>query len=240
MITNEDLHQKVSQEKLENLLKIHGEGDDLDFKQVFSLNSSQARAELVRDMLAFANTEGGGHIIFGVDKTYEPIGLPQRDSLPDTDRHIDTTRIYNAIDKYIADSLQFMAAEYEIQWPTWPEKRRFGILYVARSMGIAMARCDVSYHDGKKDIKLVRSTDILVRRGAQSCHADQSAMNRLLNRTDTNGDMSDELARPLDDNLPSRDEVTIEFVGRMGELTALWNWFENPSQKRWLLTGYGG
>ncbi len=91
MITSEELQRQVSQEKLENLLRVHGEENSLDFKRYFSPSSQRARAELVRDILAFANTEGGGHIVFGVeDKTYEPIGIS-------IDVHLDTTTIYKKL-----------------------------------------------------------------------------------------------------------------------------------------------
>jgi len=54
MANSNELYQEVSQEKLEELLKIHGEGDQWEFKQIFSLSSPKAKAELVRDILAFA------------------------------------------------------------------------------------------------------------------------------------------------------------------------------------------
>ena len=94
---------------------------------------SRARAELVRDILAFANTVGGGHIVFGVvDKTYVPAGLSLADD------QVDTTTIYKAIKDYILSDLQLMAAEYQIQILGWPEKRRFGILYIPKYYRIAM------------------------------------------------------------------------------------------------------
>jgi len=97
-VSDSNLHQKVSVDALKELLNIHGEGDNLDFKQTFSLSSQRERAEIVRDILALANTEGGGHIVFGVvDKSFEPIGLSE-DVV-----HIDTTTIYNAISKYSVD-----------------------------------------------------------------------------------------------------------------------------------------
>ena len=187
MANDKELHRKVSQETLESLLKVHGEGDHWDFKQIFSLSSPRAKAELARDILAFANTEGGGHIIYGVvDKVFTPDGLPPTDSLPESDREIDTTKIYQALKKYLPTDLQFMAAEYEIQWPDWPEKRRFGILYVTQYPGIARAKCDISYHDDKKGSQMVvKATDILVRQGAQSCHADPMTLQRLIERADT-------------------------------------------------------
>ena len=230
MVSSEELHRNVSQETLESLVKIRGEGDNLDFKQIFSMSSKKAKAELVRDMLAFANTVGGGHLVFGVDKTYSPVGLPSIDTLPALDRQIDTTIIYQTIEKYIPTDLQFMAAEYVVQRPDWIEKRRFGILYVAQYPYIAMAKCDVSYHDGKEDIKVLKAADILIRRGAQSCHIDQTGMKDLIGRTDSFLEHKEDQVSPLDTNLPPREEVTLEFVGRREELNVLQNWFRDPSR----------
>lgn len=98
MAHNKELDREVSRQTLERLLKVHGEGDHLDFKQIFSLSSQRQKSEMVRDMLAFANTEGGGHIIYGVtDKDFTPIGLPPTDSVAESDCHLDTTKIYQAL-----------------------------------------------------------------------------------------------------------------------------------------------
>jgi len=215
---------------LETLLQIHGEGDNLDFKELFSLDSQKERAAIIRDILAFANTEDGGHIIFGIDKYYNPVGLPD-------DVHIDTTKIYNTINKYIIANLQLMAAEYEIQMPGWPEKKRIGILYIPKYPSIVVPRCEVAYQDEKnKTITVVRKNQLLVRIGAQSCEADQVTYDQLFGRTYSRS----ESVHPLEGELPSSDEVTIEFVGRIQELDELRTWFNDPYAKRWFLTGYGG
>jgi len=236
-MSDSDPFQKMSLDTLRNLLNIHGEANNLDFKQTFSLSSQKERAELVRDILALANTEGGGHIVFGVvDKTFEPVGLPA--NVP----HIDTTTIYNAISKYISANIQLMAAEYEIEWPTGSEKKRFGILYVAKYPSIVVPRCDVAYEEDKgekkKTITLIQQNDILVRSGAQSLRANQAVLDRLIGLSYTNN--SNIQTHRLDGNLPAREEVAFDFVGRGQELTELWIWFKDPYRKRWMLTGDGG
>lgn len=45
---------------------------------------------------------------------------------------------------------------------------------------------------------------------------------------------------PIPQNLPSRDSIVIDFVGRHEELADLWRWYLDPYAKRWLLTGEGG
>jgi len=76
-----------------------------------------------------------------------------------------------------------MAAEYEIERPTWPEKRRFGIVYNAEYPEVVTPRSDIAYEDErKKPITLARSGDILVRLGAQSIRTDQASLERLIRR----------------------------------------------------------
>src|SRR3989442_14808578 len=97
----DDFDQKVSQDTLEHLLiNVHSELNEVDFKQYFSLESSKEKAELVRDILAFANTDGGGYIIFGVeDGTGNPIGL--------YGSHLDMTKIHNILSNYITAPIDY-------------------------------------------------------------------------------------------------------------------------------------
>jgi hypothetical protein len=45
---------------------------------------------------------------------------------------------------------------------------------------------------------------------------------------------------PLEDHLPPRESIVIDFVGRTPELAALWEWFLDPVSRRWALAGEGG
>src|ERR1700748_1092460 len=86
-------HDAVGPAALERLLSVKGEGDDWDFKQSISLEGA-ARVELARDAMAFGNHRGGGSLIIGVTRDYEYPGLPEG-------AEVDTTKIANAIQKYI-------------------------------------------------------------------------------------------------------------------------------------------
>lgn len=46
--------------------------------------------------------------------------------------------------------------------------------------------------------------------------------------------------RNLETRLPPRESIVVEFIGRGGETEVLWNWFDDPSTKRWALSGDGG
>lgn len=45
---------------------------------------------------------------------------------------------------------------------------------------------------------------------------------------------------PLEDRLPPRESIVIDFVGRNGEMEELREWFSDPVSRRWALAGEGG
>ncbi len=70
----------MDEQKLRQLLK-QEEGPKLDFKLVLHLSTESEKKELVKDVIAIANTRGGrGHILFGVeDKTKRLVGMEPGD-----------------------------------------------------------------------------------------------------------------------------------------------------------------
>lgn len=46
--------------------------------------------------------------------------------------------------------------------------------------------------------------------------------------------------QPLDDRLPPRNSIVVQFVGRQKELAELREWFSDPVARRWALAGEGG
>ncbi len=47
-------------------------------------------------------------------------------------------------------------------------------------------------------------------------------------------------AEPLEDRLPPRESIVVDFVGRQAEIERLWEWFRDPVSRRWALSGEGG
>ncbi len=45
---------------------------------------------------------------------------------------------------------------------------------------------------------------------------------------------------PLEDRLPPKDSVVVDFIGRHHELEELWAWLSDPAGRRWALAGEGG
>ena len=55
------------------------------------------------------------------------------------------------------------------------------------------------------------------------------------------GHLSPDLRRePLESQLPPRESIVIDFVGREKEMMDLWDWFRDPVSRRWALAGEGG
>jgi hypothetical protein len=48
------------------------------------------------------------------------------------------------------------------------------------------------------------------------------------------------VAEPLEDRLPAKETIIVDFVGREKELLELDMWFNDPTTRRWALTGEGG
>ncbi len=230
----DSLDQEVSQYTLERLLNnVHSELNGVDFKQYYSLDTSKEKAEFVRDFLAFANTDGGGHIIFGVeDGTGKPIGLQGE--------QLDMTKIHNVLKNYITAPINFKVNQHTIQWATWSEPRRFGIIYIAESSTIIVPHKQVAYEDDKKRTKIAVDThQIVVRLGAQSIAPDQATLAQLIERKHILVDSVEHL-HSLEGNLPAREDITAEFIGRRQELEELRKWFNDSNSKTWMLTGDGG
>lgn len=71
--------------------------------------------------------------------------------------------------------------------------------------------------------------------------ADQAAQMRLLQERLVGRPLRvEKVKEPLEDRLPPRESIVVDFVGRKEELKLLWNWFEDPVSRRWILAGEGG
>ena len=80
-------------QKLEELLRA-GEGEKLDYKQEFNLDTETRKKEFVKDITAIANSKGGrGYLVFGVtDKTREVVGVNPRHPSEETVFQVISTR----------------------------------------------------------------------------------------------------------------------------------------------------
>jgi predicted HTH transcriptional regulator len=88
----------VRESELEELLSQRTETKNLDCKASFNWDKADndAKCELVKDILAFLNTQDGGQIIIGVrDDTLEAVGMADADF-----SSFDTTKLNDFLHRY--------------------------------------------------------------------------------------------------------------------------------------------
>jgi hypothetical protein len=69
---------------------------------------------------------------------------------------------------------------------------------------------------------------------------DASGLQSLLDRLRGDGVTADLQREPLETQLPPRESIVIDFIGRDGERKELLEWIMDPVAKRWALAGDGG
>jgi tetratricopeptide (TPR) repeat protein len=103
---------KNSLEALNNIKSkgFNAESEMIDYKRCFNFEAKREKLELVKDIVAFANTSGG-YIVFGVtDKDCEWIGLDENSTI----KFADDSIISSFIDHYVDKSPSFQIGRYTI------------------------------------------------------------------------------------------------------------------------------
>ena len=105
-----DKMKLVSQDTILNIKRVNmkSECEEWDFKELYKIKDVVDKIELVKDISAFANSKGG-YIIFGVNKSYEWVGLDSR-----SDKDTDDATINNIIDSYCDGRIEFVTNIVEI------------------------------------------------------------------------------------------------------------------------------
>jgi hypothetical protein len=168
----------LSQEKLLALIGLGREEEALDYKRSYDLTgkTTKDRVEMVRDVVAMANTSGG-YIVLGVDErrtggtlTFEPVGISE-----DHLKSLDIDRLKPQIERYLNVSVPI---RLQLRHLEEHDGRCFALVYVEESPeGPIVMEKDGQYQDDDGGTKEVfRAGDVLVRDGASSRRADQNAM----------------------------------------------------------------
>jgi hypothetical protein len=150
-----------------------GEGRDQDLKLMFNPTDHRSRVEIVKDIVAMANS-GGGKIIFGRSETEAP-GLD-----PDDCELLDSARITDYASKFISPSS--VEVSHEI------EELNNGNLVVAihvkpSDYPIVMAKLGTwSGFDTRKDKAAFRPGEIWVRHGSKSERVSHEDVKRWIDR----------------------------------------------------------
>jgi hypothetical protein len=174
----------LSKAKLISLILIGREEEALDYKQSYNLSGkvTKDRVEMVRDVVAMANTSGG-YIVLGVNEnrsggtlTFEPVGISEEHL-----KSLDIDKLKPQIESYLNVSVPI---KLQIHRLDEHGGRCFAVVYVEESpeSPIIMEK-DGQYQEkiGKsKDV--FRAGDVVVRDGASSRGADQNAVREQISK----------------------------------------------------------
>lgn len=214
----------VSQPTIEEIknLKVRTESTDLDYKEIYTISDTKSKIEFIKDVVAFANSKGG-YLIYGVNNSFEWIGLDDR-----SDNDTDEANISNIIDHYVDGTIEFISNTLEM------DGAYFFVLYIFPSKIIIPFKKDGQYNktswkDGKsKNITLFKSGDVYCRRGSRSIKADN-----LFYKLKSNN-------FKVIENVSSQPIMYNEFIGRKEYLTDLNNKLNNKNNRLIQIDGIGG
>jgi predicted HTH transcriptional regulator len=137
----------MDEQKLRSLLK-QGEGPKLDYKEYININMESGKKELVKDVIAITNSQGGrGHLIIGIkDKTREIIGIDACDLNEERLQQI----ISNRCDPPINVRVEFIEIESKTvgvitifrSYKRPHQMRQTGAFYIRRGSTTDVARRD--------------------------------------------------------------------------------------------------
>ncbi len=177
--------EEPSRESLMKLLNFEtGEYDHLDFKKEWPEVS-----KLVRHVLAFANSRGGG-IIIGVeereDKTFNPVGLT---------KFTDKTEVDRQIRNYVPDKIIFEVLDFDFKdWESTKIKdKKFQVIVIED-------KPDYIPLMPIKENEEIKREDIFIRKNKSSEKANYSDLQDIFNRrlkTGYSSKSEDELAKNL-------------------------------------------
>lgn len=216
--------QLVSQPTIEEIksLNVKTESTDLDYKEIYTISDTKSKIEFAKDVLAFANSKGG-YLIYGVNNSFEWIGLDDR-----SDNDTDEANISNVLDNYADGTIDFITNTLEI------DGAYFFVLYIFPSKIIIPFKKDGQYNKaswkaGKsKNVTVFKSGDVYCRRGSRSIKAD-NLFYKLKNNN-----------FKVIENVSSQPIMYNEFIGRKEYLTDLNNKLNNKNNRLIQIDGIGG
>jgi hypothetical protein len=159
---------------MRQLLAVKTENKNLDYKQSLNWNSAavEAKAGIVKDLLAMANTQDGGRIIFGVrDGDFEPLGLSD-----DEFQSFDTTRMVDFLNRYADPSFGCGVHKFVIDG-----KKLVGVEVPEFGDVPVICKADANDANGRQILRK-GATYIRTDRAASEIVSSAEAMRELMNR----------------------------------------------------------
>lgn len=87
--------------------RMNYENERIDFKEIFTFDDTRDRLEIIKDIVSFANTNGG-YIVYGVNNKFEWVGLDERST------EINDIQIIDYARKFISDLFEIKCGKYEL------------------------------------------------------------------------------------------------------------------------------
>ncbi len=170
----------MSSEKLDELLAWGSEENELDYKDHCDLSSNHDKVELIRDIVAMANTQGG-YIVIGVseDRAGAPRFSPDGCD-PSLLRGFDASTVRSVLENYVDEALDLQLTT--VCSVTHPGVV-FGLIFVPPSNRTPLVLSkNAQYHDPvkNKSYDIFREGDVVVRRNTSSIRANQSDWRRFV------------------------------------------------------------
>ncbi|WP_155475805.1 RNA-binding domain-containing protein [Heliobacterium mobile] len=219
-----EFRKNLSSEYLIDLLKSQHEDVSLDFKEEHDLEW----VELVKDVMAFANTEGG-HIVFGVKedkekKSFSPVGVSDSFSINDI-------TLRSKLEKYLNTAPEIGVSHHTI------DGRRYPLIYIVKAPRPISAIKDGHKNGQKKAV--FSAGDIYHRQTSESTPVKD--IDKLLTRYIDSKDNFQ--SKQVLNNLPFVPVYRSknQFIGRSKELNDLRAYVEKePGTLSILVDGLGG
>lgn len=175
----------VSTRKLLTLIGLGREEEGLDYKRGYDLagkRSGKDKLEVVRDVVAMANTRGG-YIVLGVDEEpsstgdrYATNGLDEEDL-----KALDVDVLKSQVEGYLGTALTLRLQVHRLGEFGG---RSFALIHVPESpeSPLVMEKSGQYAGEGGRTKAVFHQGDVYVRRGASTCKANQTDMRELFSK----------------------------------------------------------
>ncbi len=167
--------EPLSDENCDYIIKYRGETVHIDYKESFNTDEQREWLNIIRDVLAFANTHGG-YIVFGIkDKTFEEVGITEKD----WKQLVDPDNIHKKVNTYIQPPLTSITCKHITS-----DSKNLVVVHIPETIGnthIIVKEGKFKDHGGKEIIRLKKG-EIYVRRSGSSQIIEPTDLEGIINR----------------------------------------------------------